>query len=102
MLDKLIHKHLDEMADIEDAVAEDIEKAIRKIDIAELMKDPKSELETIVQIIEEMLMEKYFPRVIKEGVAFSAEVRKSKEIIVSDTNNPKLNEKVVIGDKLPD
>lgn len=92
MLDKIIHTHLDAMEAIEDNLEADLEAIISKIDVEMAMELPEIEMQGVAQDIEDMLIDKYFEQAVKEGKKFAQAVRKSKEIIVPDTTDPKLNE----------
>lgn len=98
MLDKIIHKHLDEMDTISDEVHKAVDKLVDSIDIKELMNDPTLYLNDLVDELQEQLIRKYFERVIKEGVSFSKAVAKAKEIIVPDTTDGTLNAELVGAD----
>lgn len=91
MLDKIIHKHLDSMEDIEADVEKDLGQVYNAVDVDALMEDPEAELLAVAQGIAELLEEKYFERVINEGINFAQDIEEAKKISVPDTDNPTLN-----------
>ena len=96
MLDKTIEKHIDEMDEIEIQASNDIDKIFEGLDIDALIDNPKEELENFVLIMTEILKDSYLDIAVAEGVKLANKIeefrKKDKDIIVEDSNNPKLNE----------
>lgn len=91
MLDKLIHKHLDAMEEIESEVEADVLKVYSAVNVDALLEDPEGEMLALAQGIAEMLEEKYFERIINQGIEFAKAVEEATKISVPDTTNPTLN-----------
>lgn len=101
MLDEVIHKHLDIMDKIEDAVEEDILKIIADIDIGLIMDNPEAEMLFISSAIRKVLIEGHIPDAIQAGKQLAIEIREHKEIVVQDSNDPNLNKEEFENDKSP-
>jgi len=93
MLDKLLHKHLDLMDEIEKSAQADIDEIINNMDIDQLIKNPEMELGIAAMAIKKLMIDKHIPKSIEEGFALSKKIKDlSRDIVVPDTNNPNLNE----------
>lgn len=102
MLDKLIHKHLDDMDEIEKNMNDDIETIISSVDIDMLIDNPDEVMSIVSDSIEQLIDEKYAPLSIDNGIMFAKKVESLKrDIKVQDSNDPTLNEGQV-NDKRPD
>ena len=95
MLDKVIHKHLDVMDEIEESMHKDIKKIIDGIDIKLIMNNPYNEMINIVYMIKKKLLDDHIPKAIQAGFKFSKDIKKDGEIVVTQSNNPTLNEIIV-------
>lgn len=91
MLDKTIHKHLDEMDKIYKDIDEKIDAIIDEIDIDELMESPSEYLHEVVDEINNNVINDASASAIKAGEAFAKSIEKKDEIVVDDSTNPRVN-----------
>jgi hypothetical protein len=92
MLDKIIHKHLDAMDEIERDIDEAIDEVFDSIDIKILISDPEQYLDEVVSTVKQMIEENYLERAVKLGDKLYEDVTKKEEIVVDDSTNPRKNE----------
>jgi len=99
MLDKVIHKHIDRIDSIEEAIDKEIDKLVEHIDIDDIIADPETVVDEITGIVKTLITEKYAKEAIDLGLQFAATVKnmikQDKEIKVPKTKDPKLHEDIV-------
>lgn len=91
MLSAILHKHIDAMDELEMQAQDDIDKAIAAIDIKALMADPQATMLETVKLIENVLVTKYGPQAMKNGVDLTKAIKKH-SIEVDPTKDPNLND----------
>lgn len=99
MLDKVIHKHIDRIDAIEEAIDKEIDRLISGIDIDDVMANPEAVINEVMILVKGTIMEKYAKEAIDAGLQFAATIKnmikQDKEIKVPKTKDPKLNEDIV-------
>jgi hypothetical protein len=91
MLDKVIHKHLDEMDAIHADIEKDIDALMKEIDVKAIMSDPENALLAIIGIVQNEISVPYIERAVNAGKKLAKAIEKDGEIVVEDTNDPKRN-----------
>jgi hypothetical protein len=92
VLDKHIHKHLDDQESIEISIEDDIDSLIDSIDIFKLLKSPEVVLQAIVEDIKSNIENKYAKQSIENGINFAEDIIKAKsDIKINITENAELN-----------
>ena len=92
-MDKLINIHINKMDKLEIDIDNEIDKAMKKITIDDIMNDPEETLIAIVQVIRDSMVEKYGVEAIDEGIKFAKAIERLKrDIKVPKTDDPNLNE----------
>lgn len=98
-LDKRIHSHLDKMDSIEEQVLSDIDDIIKSIDIDQLIESPSKVLGEAVELIREVMIEKYIPLATEAGEDLSDKIgqleKKGVDIIVDPSKDPNENKDLV-------
>lgn len=95
MLDKIINDHVDKQDKLEEGLEKDIQSLINGLKINELMATPLDTLITAVEAVKAQLIDKYAPQAVKNGKEFADTIKGLKrDIVVEDTNDPKLSEEV--------
>ena len=94
-LDKVILDHIEEVDELEDQVAVDIDKLINKLNIDAVIENPKQALEQLTEMITKLLNDKYYPEVAVKGLAFAKDVVKDGEIKIDISKDPTLNKELV-------
>ena len=99
MLDKVIHKHIDRIDAIEEAIDKEIDRLISGIDIDDVMANPEAVINEVMILVKGAITEKYAKEAIDAGLQFAATIKnmikQDKEIKVPKTKDPKLNEDIV-------
>jgi hypothetical protein len=94
-MDKLINRHLDLQDELEESVKVRIDELIQKINIVSIIADPADELGKVASTIQEEIDDQYYGEAMKNGLQFAKDIqkyrKKDKDIIVEDSNDPKLN-----------
>lgn len=91
-LDKVIVAHLDEMDKIEDQIDVELEKIISQISIDALMENPEQTLLTVGALVEEMVNEDLYFKVMENGIKFAKAIEDDGDIQIQNTDNPNENE----------
>jgi hypothetical protein len=91
MLDQIIHKHLNKIDEIKLGVEKDIDSLIKEIDIDDVIENPEEILIYIVDILQELLLDKYAEDAVKSGIELSKAIAKDGEIVVDESKDPNLN-----------
>jgi hypothetical protein len=91
MLDKIIHKHLDQMDEIQNKIDADISLIMENIDIDAVIENPHDALSKVADTLSDLIEEEYLEESIKQGIEFSKEIARAKKITVSDSSDPKEN-----------
>jgi hypothetical protein len=97
MLDKTIHKHLDQMDAFQEEADAGIEKVMKNIDIDDLMDDPDAYLKNVIESVKSDVVDKMAERVVMAGRSFVNAVDKKDEIVVDDSQDPQKNKELVDG-----
>lgn len=96
MLNRILHRHLDKTDVLNEQVDKDIDKLIQSIDIESVMITPQATIFEIVQELEELLIEKYGPQAVENGLKLALVIkrmqRENKDIIIQDTDDPNINQ----------
>jgi len=94
-MDKLINKHIDSLEELEGEINRIIDSIIDDIDINALVKNPNAELDRVKEETKELFLNEYAPQAIELGFDLAQEIQKriknDKDIVVENTDNPKLN-----------
>lgn len=93
-LDKVLHKHIDQMDSIEEAIQRDIDGIIASIDIDELIEDPHGVLNATVDLVKNRLTEKYIPLASKNGFDLAERIQQ-KDIKVDLAKDPDKNKEII-------
>ncbi len=102
MLDSVIHKHVDALDEIETDMSKELDILFNQIDIELLVANTSGVLEQFTNDVKSLLIDRYAPRAVEEGVKFAQVVEKLKrDIVIEDTDNPHLNKGEIV-DKGPD
>lgn len=94
MLDKLLHKHLDQMDELEARVQEEIDVILASIDRKQILDNPREALYTVVEAVKSILEEKYIPLAAKDGFDLIKKVV-NKDVIIDDSTNPNQNKELM-------
>lgn len=97
LLDQVIHKHLDKMDELINSIDEEIDMAVKDINIDFVISDPQEALKSLnIWIYEEIIMPK-MEKALKLGKQFAKDVKSDGEVIIQDTNNESINKEVLDG-----
>lgn len=91
MLDEVLHKHLDKMDALGEAVDRDIDNILSSLEIKPFMESPELALAGLVEMIKREVADKYIEQALKLGTQLANDIEDDGDIIVQDSNNPKLN-----------
>lgn len=98
-LDKVLHKHIDSMEEIEEMLKEDIELIISSIDKIKLLDSPSQSMAEIADEIAVLMEDKYIPMAAKNGLDLTGVInrlnKKDKEIVIDPSKNPKENADII-------
>lgn len=97
MMDKAIHKHLDNRLDIQDEAAKMLEEVLASIDLKRAIKDPRKELAGIAHVAMGVA-EAHAKDAMDEGIRFAREVREKGSVLLQKSADPNLNEEDAPGD----
>jgi hypothetical protein len=89
-LDKIIHKHLDNRLDLQEASTKMMDGVLSDISIKSILKDPTGELARIAHIAMG-ITETFANDAAKEGLRFASDVKK-KGVSFAESDDSKLNE----------
>jgi hypothetical protein len=92
MLDPVINKHQDTLADIQAAVSEDIDTILASIDIDAVIDDPQGAMQEVVEVVKEKILSEHLEPAVKAGIEFAKEIQKAKAIKVDNSNDPQVND----------
>jgi hypothetical protein len=95
MLDNILHKHLDAIDSIKEEAYKDVDAVFNTIDIKSLIKNTDKELNDVIVIIRKLLLDRYIPSAMEEGVKLSNDINNDEEIIIQDSTNPNLNKEAI-------
>jgi len=95
LLDSVINKHLDVMDELKTGIEKDINDLMTDIDIDIVIDNPEEAMLAVVEIFQEVLLDKYAKTAVEEGIKLSKAIKKDGEIVVADTDNTKLNEDII-------
>lgn len=99
MLDKQIHKHLDEQEKLEIEIEDDIDALMSVVNIKKIIDNPEEVLLAIVKEVADNIENNFAERSIDNGIEFAKDVIKTKaDIKIEKTKDPKLNEDDFDGD----
>lgn len=98
MLDKIIHKHIDRIDEIQEAIDKEIERVYKGLNIDEIIKGPTTAIYEAMTIIKTIIIERYAKEAINSGLELAEVIKRlmaqDKEIKVSKSKDPKLNEDI--------
>lgn len=95
MLDKQIHKHLDEQEKLEIAIEDDIDALMKVVNIGKLIDNPEEVLFAIVKEVADNIEKNYAEDSIDNGIKFAEGVIASKvDIKIQRTKDAKLNDDI--------
>lgn len=86
MLDKTIHKHLDNKDLLIDKVKKDLDGVSSSLDLNELIANPEETLHFFAMNVANELVSKYATYFVDEGRRFAQDVVESRKPIVIDTS----------------
>lgn len=92
MLDSVLKQHLDEQEKIETAIDEDFEQLMNGISIDDLISEPQEVLMRLVEDYKQILLEKYYPDAVKNGLELAEEIEKDGDIKIPKSKDPNLND----------
>ena len=93
MLDKVIHKHLDEQDKLEINIEDDIDGLLKAVSISKLIADPEAVLLAIVKEVGDNIRENYAQQAVENGIQFAKDVMTTKrDIKIQRTKDPKINQ----------
>lgn len=95
MLDKILHKHLDEMDKIYDDADKQIDAIINEIDIDELMESPEEYLNEVLDVINDNVINDISDRAMELGEKFAKSIEKKDEIVIDESTNPNKNKDIL-------
>ena len=96
-LDKVLINHLDEQDVLEDNIENDIDKLVNGLSISQLMDGAEDALMNIVETLQEVLKDGYYPQSSESGIRLAKDIEKDGDIQIPDSNNPSLNEDLLDG-----
>lgn len=92
VLDSVLKQHLDEQEKIETAIDEDFEQLMNGISIDDLISEPQEVLMRLVEDYKQILLEKYYPDAVKNGLELAEEIEKDGDIKIPKSKDPNLND----------
>lgn len=92
VIDSVLKKHLDEQEKIETAIDEDFEQLMNGISIDDLISEPQEVLMRLVEDYKQILLEKYYPDAVKNGLELAEEIEKDGDIKIPKSKDPNLND----------
>lgn len=96
MLDKVIHKHIDNMDRIEDTFNKELDKIYNALDIDDILNNPESVLIDFVNYVGGRIEEVYSYQAVKEGLRLSDTLKRlNRDVVIVDTDDQNINEDVV-------
>lgn len=98
MMDKAIHKTLDNRESLTEKVEKDLEKGFRSLDLKEVLSSPEEVLTDFVEELADQLLDRYMVAYMQEGRRFAREVMsKRKPVEIQPGSDPNLNKDEVQG-----
>ena len=96
MLDKLLHRHIDKMDELEASVIADIDKAMAAIDIRLLIADPHSVMMDTVEMIRHQILTKYAKEATRAGFDLARDIEElDRNILIDPSKDPEKNKDIV-------
>jgi hypothetical protein len=90
MLSDTLNDHIDNIDKLSEEIQDEIDKAISAIDVKALIYAPRETLLQTVEIIKKIMLEKYIPEAMSQGVGLSEKIVKE-DIVVDLTKDADLN-----------